>query len=62
MLGFGFGGLDMFCLIFWVAMVGLALWLVTLLFPSTRNDPGNRSTEDENGGRESPSTVRANKS
>ncbi|NOZ28932.1 MAG: SHOCT domain-containing protein [Chloroflexi bacterium] len=34
MMGFGFGGLGLiFMLIFWVVIIGLALWLLSSLFP-----------------------------
>lgn len=39
MMGFGFGGLGMiFMLIFWVAIIALAVWLLSNVFPKAVNN------------------------
>jgi uncharacterized membrane protein len=36
MMGFGGAGMMLWMVVFWVAVVGLALWLLSRLFPGTR--------------------------
>lgn len=36
--GFGMGGIGLiWMLLFWVGLIALAIWLVSLLFPAVRN-------------------------
>ncbi len=43
MMGFGFGGFGMvFMLLFWLGIVGLAIWFLSSVFPRT----GSRSADD----------------
>lgn len=44
MMGFGFGFIWM--LLFWGVLIALAIWLVSLLFPSAkgRSDDGNQAS------------------
>jgi putative membrane protein len=51
MMGFGFGGFGMvYMLIFWVLIIGLAVWLLTRLFPAgtdrARRSDGKESALD----------------
>ncbi len=36
MMGYGGAGMMLWMVIFWLAVVGLALWLLSRLFPGTR--------------------------
>ncbi|HEY66155.1 MAG TPA: SHOCT domain-containing protein [Caldilineae bacterium] len=46
MMGFGFGGLGLiFMLIFWVVIIGLAVWVLGTLFPrAPQSAPPQAST------------------
>jgi putative membrane protein len=44
MMGFGGVGMMLWMVIFWVAVVGLALWLLSRLFPGTRGPLGGEKT------------------
>ncbi len=48
MMGFGFGGFGLILMVlFWVLVIGLAVWLVSRIFPQgagyRSTHPGNRS-------------------
>lgn len=43
MMEFGLGGFGViWMLLFWIGLVGLAIWLVVLLFPSVKSRPPDR--------------------
>jgi putative membrane protein len=45
MMGFGFGGLGIvYMFIFWVAIIGLAVWLLSRLFPRETSNTSTRGT------------------
>jgi len=55
MMGFGFGGLGMvIMLVFWVVIIGLAVWLLSNIFPSAMNNSSPRATTRRNDLSESP--------
>ncbi len=47
MMGFGFGGFGLiFMLVFWVAIIALAVWLLSNLFPRvTSTSPGQPTVQ-----------------
>ncbi len=42
MMGFGGGWMMLWMVIFWVAVVGVALWLLSRLFPGARPASGSQ--------------------
>ena len=47
MMGFGGAGMMLWMIVFWVIVVGLALWLLSRLFPGTGEHAGSgRSTSN----------------
>ncbi len=53
MMGFGAGWMMLSMVLFWVVVVGLALWLLSRLFPGTRERSGSQqpaSNDTETGG------------
>lgn len=50
MMGFGFGGLGLILMIlFWVVVIGLAVWLVSRVFPQTASYPPTQSGNNRSG-------------
>ncbi len=55
MMRFGFGGLGIvYMFIFWVAIIGLAVWLLSQLFPRATDDVSSRSAAQGGDLSESP--------
>jgi putative membrane protein len=55
MMGFGFGGLGMiFMLVFWVAIIALAVWLLSNIFPRAVNNSSAPATTGRSDLSESP--------
>ena len=55
MMGFGFGGLGFILMIFfWVAIIGLAVWLLSSLFPRAKGTSSPLFTAQHNDPSESP--------
>ena len=54
-MGFGFGGIAM--VIFWVVVVGLAVWLLSLLFPRVTHNITASGTPQRTGALESPTEI-----
>jgi putative membrane protein len=55
MMGFSFGGFGIvYMLIFWVVIVGLAVWLLSSLFPRGTNNTSSHATTRQNEPLESP--------
>jgi putative membrane protein len=55
MMGFGFGGYGIiYMLIFWVVIIGLAVWLLSNIFPKGTDDVSPRPTTRQNDPPESP--------
>ena len=50
--GFGFGGIVM--VIFWVAVIGVAVWLLSLLFPRATHSASSGGTLQRTDTLESP--------
>ncbi len=44
MMGFGGTGMGLWVVLFWLAVVGLALWLLSRLFPGTREHPRSQQS------------------
>ena len=44
MMGFGGAGMMLGMVIFWVVVVGMALWLLSRLFPGTREQSGGQQS------------------
>ncbi len=44
MMGFGGAWMVLGMVLFWVVVVGLALWLLSRLFPGSRQHPGNQQS------------------
>jgi putative membrane protein len=44
MMGFGGAGMMLWMVIFWVVVVGVALWLLSRLFPGTREQSGSQQS------------------
>jgi putative membrane protein len=54
MMGFGFGGFGMvYMLIFWVVIIGLAVWLLTRLFPAGTDRVASGAQARRSAGKES---------
>jgi len=54
MMGFGFGGFGMvYMLIFWVVIIGLAVWLLTRLFPAGADRAASGERARRSDGKES---------
>jgi putative membrane protein len=50
MMGFGFGGFGMvYMLIFWIVIIGIAVWLLSRLFPAgaNRTAPSDRTRRSD---------------
>ncbi len=45
MMGFGGPWMMLWIVIFWVVVVGLALWLLSRLFPGARDHSGNEQSQ-----------------
>ena len=55
MMGFGFGGLGLVLMIFfWVAIIGLAVWLLSSLFPRAKTTSSHLFTAQRSAPSESP--------
>ena len=55
MMGFGFGGFGMvYMLIFWIAVIGLAVWLLSRLFPGGADGAISGTTTRRSAADESP--------
>ncbi len=44
MMGFGGGWMMLWMILFWIAVVGVALWLLSRLFPGTRQGSGGQGS------------------
>ena len=54
MMGLGFGGLGMISMvIFWIIVVGLAVWLLSYLFPRRMDDGRSGDNKPDAGSTES---------
>lgn len=54
MMGFGFGGSGIiYMIIFWVVVIGLAVWLLSNLFPRRTDDVSPHATTRQDGPPES---------
>ena len=55
MMGFGFGGLGfILMLFFWVAIIGLAVWLLSSLFPRAKGTSSTLCAAQRSAPSESP--------
>lgn len=55
MMGFGFGGIGwLSMLVFWVAIIALAVWVLGKLFPRVADTPPPQTASRRNAAPESP--------
>ena len=57
MMGFGFGFGWIMMAIFWVVVIALAVWLLSLLFPRTAHNPSAGEPLRHAGASESPAEI-----
>jgi putative membrane protein len=57
MMGFGFGFGWVMMAIFWVVVIGLAVWLLSLLFPRATHSTSAADTPQRTGALESPAEI-----
>lgn len=57
MMGFGFGIGGIMMVIFWVVVVGLAVWLLSLLFPRATHSVTPNGSPQRTGALESPAEI-----